>query len=252
MPGGRTLDILDDIVVCLGFYTRLPAPLESPRNFADAQWAAPVAGLVVGVIGWLVFFLADIAALPVTVAAGLSIAATIALTGALHEDGLSDMADGFGGGRTRERKLEIMRDSRIGTFGTAALILSILLRWAALVALATPFLVFCALVASHAAARAMMPIFMRLVAPARGDGLSANAGAIPDSSALLAGLIGGAALLVLGICGAIVSMAALAALFFLCRRLCERQIGGQTGDVLGAVEQLSEITVLLVACAILA
>ena len=251
MSGGRTQDTLDDIAACLGFYTRLPVRWGSQRSFADAQWAAPVAGLVVGAIGWLAFFVADAAGLPATVAAALSVASTIAVTGALHEDGLSDTADGFGGGKTREGKLEIMRDSRIGTFGAAALVFSILLRWAALAALAAPLPVLCALLASHAAARAMMPVFMRLVAPARSDGLSANAGAISDPFALTACLIGGVALLLLGIFGAVLSGVALAVLFFLARRLCERQIGGQTGDVLGAVEQLSEIIVLLIACAIL-
>ena len=78
MSGGRTQDTLDDIASCLGFYTRLPVRWGSQRSFADAQWAAPVAGLVVGAIGWLAFFVADAAGLPATVAAALSVASTIA------------------------------------------------------------------------------------------------------------------------------------------------------------------------------
>jgi adenosylcobinamide-GDP ribazoletransferase len=249
MPRAR--DILDDIAICVAFYTQLPVRLAEGRSFADAQWAAPIAGMVVGAIGWLAFFFADAFGLPPAIAGALAVAATVFVTGALHEDGLCDTADGFGGGRTRERKLEIMRDSRIGTFGAAALLFSILLRTAALSALAKPSLAFSALVASHAAARAVMPVFMRMVPPARSDGLSANSGAIPDSSAFVAVLIGGAALLFLGVSGAVLAAIALAILFFAVRRLCQRQIGGQTGDVLGALEQLSEITVLLIACAIL-
>jgi adenosylcobinamide-GDP ribazoletransferase len=242
-------DVLDDIAACLAFYTRLSVPVSGRRSFADAQWAAPVAGLCIGATGWLAFFLAGFVGLPATVAGALAVAATLLVTGALHEDGLSDSADGFGGGGTRERKLDIMRDSRIGTFGAAALMFSILLRSAALAALTSPWLVFCALLASHGAARAVVPIFMRLVPPARSDGLSAGAGAVSESSAFLAGLSGAVALLFLGLSAAIAAAAALIVLVFVTRRVCERQIGGQTGDVLGALEQLSEITILLIACA---
>jgi adenosylcobinamide-GDP ribazoletransferase len=254
MLPSRPQDIIDDIAACLAFYTRLPVPHSGTegRNFAEAQWAAPVAGLAVGLISGFVFVGADFLGLPSTVAAALAIASSILVTGALHEDGLSDTADGFGGGKTRQRKLEIMRDSRVGTYGAVAIVLSILLRWSALAAFAPPSLAFYGLVAAHTAGRAMMPVFMRLVPPARTDGLSATAGTIPDFAARLAGLIGGAALFFLGLAGAILAALALVVLLFLLRRLCERQIGGQTGDVLGAVEQLSEIAVLLIACAILA
>ena len=114
--------------------------------------------------------------LPPLPAAALAVAATVAVTGALHEDGLADVADGFGGGATRERKLEIMRDSRIGTYGVCALILSFILRISALTNLGDPALVTAVLVAAHAAARAPIPAFMRLVPAARTDGLSADAG----------------------------------------------------------------------------
>ena len=245
-------DIVADIALCLAFYTRLPVSVSGERNFADAQWAAPVAGMAVGLIGGLVFFIADLFGLPATIAAALAVASTIAVTGALHEDGLSDAVDGFGGGKTRERKLEIMRDSRIGAFGASALVFSILLRWSALAALAAPWLVFCTLIAAHAASRAMMPVFLRAVAPARVDGLAANAGAISDVAVYLAGAIAAVLLLLtLGFTATVLAAAVLAVLFFVMRAFCERQIGGQTGDVLGAVEQLSEIAILLIACATL-
>jgi adenosylcobinamide-GDP ribazoletransferase len=252
MLPSRPQDIVADIALCLAFYTRLPVSASGERNFADAQWAAPVAGGAVGLIGGFVFLVANFLDLPPTVSAALALVSTIAVTGALHEDGLSDTADGFGGGKTRERKLEIMRDSRIGTFGASALVFSILLRWSALAALATPWLVFCTLVAAHAASRAMMPAFLRAVAPARVDGLAANAGEIPNVVVYLAGAIAAALLLfTLGFTATVLSAAVLALLFFAMRLLCDRQIGGQTGDVLGAVEQLSEIAILLIACAIL-
>ena len=251
MLPSRPQDIVADIALCLAFYTRLPVSVSGERSFAGAQWAAPIVGLAVGLVGGFVFFAADFFGLPATIAAALAIASTLAVTGALHEDGLSDTADGFGGGKTPERKLEIMRDSRIGTFGAAALVFSILLRWSALAAIASPWLVFCTLIAAHAAGRAMMPLFLWAVAPARTDGLAANVGAIPDVAVYLAGAIAAVLLLLtLGFTATVLSAVALGLLFFVMRRLCERQIGGQTGDVLGAVEQLSEIAVLLIACAI--
>ncbi|MBN8881520.1 MAG: adenosylcobinamide-GDP ribazoletransferase, partial [Salana multivorans] len=100
----------------------------------------------------------------------LALAAGMAATGCLHEDGLSDVADGFGGGKTREHKLEIMRDSRIGTYGTAALGLSLLLRWSALAGLAGPVEVLAALIAAHCASRALLGAFMHLLPRARADG----------------------------------------------------------------------------------
>ena len=99
---------------------------------ARAAWAFPIAGLVVGLIGAIVYALAHRIGLPSWTAAALAVAATLLATGCLHEDGLADTADGFGGGKTREQKLEIMRDSRIGTYGVCALALSLLLRVGAL------------------------------------------------------------------------------------------------------------------------
>src|SRR4029077_501094 len=108
----------------------------------------------VGLVGAAAYWLAHAAGLPSLSAAALALAATLLVTGALHEDGLADVADGFGGGATRERKLEIMDDSRIGTFGVCALILSFMLRVAALTNLGDPGLVAAVLVAAHAAGRA--------------------------------------------------------------------------------------------------
>ena len=103
--------------------TRLPvgwlATSAEPARLADAVWAFPVVGAVVGAIGGAVFWVCARLGMPPAVAAVWTLASMLLVTGALHEDGLADTADGLGGGRTRERKLEIMRDSRIGTFGGA-------------------------------------------------------------------------------------------------------------------------------------
>src|SRR5271165_7023652 len=161
----------------IAFCTRLPLLGAAPSvAIAKAAWAFPIAGLVVGLIGAAVYVIAHRAGLPAWPAAALSVAATLLATGCLHEDGLADTADGFGGGATREQKLEIMRDSRTGTYGVCALVLSILLRASALASLDDPGLVAAALIAAHCAARAVLPVVMFLVVPSRRDGLSADVG----------------------------------------------------------------------------
>jgi adenosylcobinamide-GDP ribazoletransferase len=125
-----------------------------------------------------------------------------------------------------------------------------LLRVSALTNLGDPGLVMAALVATHAAARAYIPAFMRLIPAARADGMSADAGRPPQASAMAAVLLGLVPLLIgLGFAAGVVAVVLLVAGFGFMAWLCKRQIGGQTGDVLGALEQVGEIVVLLVAAA---
>jgi adenosylcobinamide-GDP ribazoletransferase len=237
------------------FLTRLPIPHGPPverGELARALWTAPVFGAVVGAIGAGVYALAYALNLPPLAAATLAIVATAGVTGALHEDGLADVADGFGGGATRERKLEIMRDSRIGTFGVLALLLSVLLRVGALAGLEQPGMVAAALIAAGSAARAGLPAFMAIVPPARPDGMSAHAGTPPNESAMVAAALGALALvLALGLGPGLIALICFAGAGAILARLCIRQIGGQTGDVLGALEQTGEVAILLVAVAAL-
>jgi adenosylcobinamide-GDP ribazoletransferase len=239
------------IKVSLAFLTRLPIPLtasESSNDLAQASWAFPIAGIVVGLIGALTYVLAYKFGLRPWPSAVLSLTATLIITGCLHEDGLADTADGFGGGATRERKLEIMRDSRIGTYGVCALMLSILIRAGALASLADPRAVAFALIAAHGAARASLPFLMALAPPARSDGLSHAAGKPAQDRLLIAGALGVLILVVfLGLLPGLIALLLLAAAIGLMVWLCSAQIGGQTGDVLGALEQVGEIVVLLVA-----
>jgi adenosylcobinamide-GDP ribazoletransferase len=182
----------------------------------------------------------------------LALAATILITGAMHEDGLADTVDGFGGGKTRDDKLAIMRDSRIGAFGACALVVSIILRWSTLVAIAEPRLVAIAFVVAHAAARAPLPLFMRLLPPARTDGLSVSAGQPPLQSAVIAIALGVVCLLFsFSLRGTMIALFVLAAIVLLIARLSRKQIGGQTGDVLGALEQFCEAAVLVIASSLL-
>jgi adenosylcobinamide-GDP ribazoletransferase len=235
------------------FLTRLPLPRHGAAgaagaNLAQAAWAFPLAGFVVGLIGALAYLVADGLVLFSWPAAALTLAATMFVTGALHEDGLADTADGFGGGDTRESKLEIMRDSRIGTFGVCALIISLLVRADAIASLTEPVLVAPALIATHMGARTVLPFVMMLLPAARSDGLAFAAGVPSGAGVAIAAALGFLALLFcLGLVHALIALVVLAIVVALVCWLAMRQIGGQTGDVLGAVEQVSEIVILLVA-----
>jgi adenosylcobinamide-GDP ribazoletransferase len=243
----------DELRASIAFCTRLPfvgASTSSVNAVAGAAWAFPVVGLIVGGIGALVYALAHRFGLPAWPSATLCVAATLIVTGALHEDGLADTADGFGGGATRQQKLDIMRDSRTGAFGVCALVLSLLLRIGALASFADAHAVVWALIAAHCSARATMPALMWLLPPARDDGLSHAAGR-PAGETVAAGAA--IALVVLlfclhparGVMTAVLLIAATALMAW----LAVRQIDGQTGDVVGALEQICEIIVLLLALA---
>jgi adenosylcobinamide-GDP ribazoletransferase len=246
--------LANDIAFCLVFFTRLPLPAFDfgTRTLGQAIWAAPIAGVIVGLAGGIAYVAAAWLGIPFPVAAALALATTMLVTGCLHEDGLSDVADGFGGGRIKERKLEIMRDSRIGAYGAAALLMSVLLRWSAIASLAEPTLVAWGLMAAHAGSRSLLPAFMTWTTPARTDGLGAGAGRVDATGACVALSIGVVALLAAtGLDGFLACAAVLAILFTGFRIICIRQIGGQTGDTIGALQQAGEIAILVAASALL-
>lgn len=242
-----------DFKISLIFFTRLPVGHRTPierTDLARASWAAPLVGAIVGLLGACAYWLSYRIGLPPLAAAALALATTMLATGCLHEDGLADVADGFGGGTTRERKLEIMRDSRIGTYGVCALALSLVSRASALASLTEPALVLFALVAAHTAARAPLPAFMALIPPARSDGLSASVGRPPQESIAAAAFIGIIALgISFSITAGVVTLVLLLSGCVFMAWICVKQIGGQTGDVLGALEQVCETMILLSAAA---
>src|SRR5215470_12594894 len=182
-----------DLKVAAAFLTRLPIRTDGSAGMAALARASrcfPLVGLGIGLAGGILYALAVALDLPPLLAAIIAVAGMVAVTGALHEDGLADVADGFGGGRNRDRKLEIMRDSRLGTYGVCALALSLILRWTAVAAIVNPIPVTLALIAAHVSGRAALPAFMRFVAPARRDGLSAGAGRPMPRCVALAALLG--------------------------------------------------------------
>jgi adenosylcobinamide-GDP ribazoletransferase len=241
-------DLVRDCKVALAFLTRLPMAAEPPPHGASLAASVvmfPLVGALIGLCGGGGYALAFWLGVPPLPAAAVALATTIWLTGALHEDGLADVADGFGGGRTPEDKLRIMRDPRIGSYGALALSLDLLARAGALAALAGPWTVAAALVVAGAVSRAALPPVMAMLPNARADGLAAAAGRPhplrAGAAVLIAALI---AVLLLGN-AAVAALLAGAAAAFAVAWLARRQIGGQTGDVLGAVQQLTEIGVLL-------
>lgn len=247
------MSLLRDLKASLRFFSRLPLPAapDGP-DFAGALRMAPAAGALLGLASALPFILALHWGEPPLVAALLALATAVLLSGGLHEDGLADVADGFGGGFSREKKLEIMRDSRIGAYGAVALILSLGLRAAALSALAaTPGRAALVLAAAGAVSRAACLAPLILLPPARSEGSGQAAGVLSAMEARPAfGLASAlAALPWLGGFAFAACLAATALAAGAVRALCalaRAQIGGQTGDVAGAAQQIAEISVLLV------
>jgi adenosylcobinamide-GDP ribazoletransferase len=238
--------------IAAAFLTRLPlaADIALGGPPAAGAWAFPLVGAGIGGCAALAFLAAEILRLGEWPAALAAVLASAALSGALHEDGLADAADGLFGGGDRATRLAIMRDSRHGTFGVLALVASVMLRAAALARLGDPVHAGLALVAAHAASRAALPTMMRALAPARPDGLGAAAGRPRAAQALAAAAIALAlALAALGPARGALTLAAAAAAIAAAAGLAKRWIGGYTGDVLGAFQQIGEIVILLAAAA---
>ena len=242
----------DEFIIATAVLTRLPvgSPQIADGAIAASGWAFPLVGAGVGALAALAFWLTQVLGLGSTSAGLLTVAVALAITGAFHEDGLADTADGFGGGRTRDAKLAIMRDSRHGTFGIVAIVLSIGLRAAALGAMGEPLHAGLALIAAHAFSRGVLPLPMLLLSPARVDGLGAAAGRPSRAVALGAAGIGAAiAVAVMGPAPGLVALALAGGAVALAAVLAQRQIGGYTGDVLGFFQQIGEIVMLLAAAA---
>ncbi|ABG31442.1 cobalamin 5'-phosphate synthase [Roseobacter denitrificans OCh 114] len=235
-----------EIGVAFCLLSRLPMPALPAAAFersARSVWAYPLVGATLGLIAGGVGAAALWAGLPVGIAAGLTLAALMLSTGAMHEDGLADTADGFWGGFDRDRRLEIMKDSQIGTYGTLSLIVTSGLRWAALAVLLPAGIA--PVIVAACLSRAAMPVIMRHVPHARGDGLSHSVGrpAMPHVFAglciavLLGAVLSGPVVLV--------ALALGAGLVFGAIKLTQHKIGGHTGDVLGATQVITELLVLL-------
>jgi adenosylcobinamide-GDP ribazoletransferase len=250
--------VLDDLKVSTVFLTRLPARLVAPGlatarpDFRRAARAFPLVGVLVGLAGGVVLVLAMRFGEGAFVAATLAALATMILTNGLHEDGLADTADGLGGGATVERKLEIMGDSRIGTYGAAALAFSLLLRVGAVagMAAAAPLRAALALAAAEAVSRTAIVWLWHTLPAARPGGLAADTGP-PDERATAIAIAAAAvavAILVIptaGFAAAVVASVLATAATYIFGRVCAHEIGGRTGDTLGAGQQIAAIAFLI-------
>jgi len=236
-----------DIPLALVLLTRLPVPKLPEGVFArqaSAVWAFPLVGLVVGALACAAGWGAMLVGLSPVISATLAVAVLIAATGAMHEDGLADTFDGLWGGFTVERRLEIMKDSQIGTYGVLALVVSQLLRVLAISALLGAGWLS-GILAACVFSRALMPCLMRALPNARKSGLSQSVG-VPSLAAVFIGLglavglalvLQGANALVPMICAGLGAIAV--------ATIAKARIRGQTGDILGATQAISEVAFLL-------
>ncbi len=245
-------DLRADLACGFGLLTRLPVGWLVPRGAAfrpgRAVWTYPLAGLAVGAASACSFWAARRLGVPPLLAAAWSVAVAVMLTGGLHEDGLADTVDGFGGG-TPERRLEIMRDSRIGSYGALSLVLSLGIRVAAISAL-SPGRAWAGLVLAGALSRTAMLPALVLLPPARADGLGRMVGRVP-LPASTAGLVVAAAIALACVppVAAAVALAAALLVGLAVTAWAWRRIGGQTGDVLGACCVLAECVLLTLVAA---
>lgn len=255
-PKQTAQKLLADAALCWVFLTRLPLPrwvsLE-PQKLSGAMWAFPVVGLVLGLLSGSVLAALAGMGMPTFVSAGIALGTLALLTGGLHEDGLADTADGVGANGSRQRKLEIMRDSRIGTYGVLALVIAIVVKVGALAEIAHGSWPQIAAItaASAALSRGLVVWLIYSTPPARSDGLSAGAGQPPANTLVQAAAIATGAFLLLagsasGFFAALISFVLAALMVAALRTLAIRQIGGQTGDVCGAAQCLSEMVILVV------
>lgn len=238
------------VLLALSFFTRLPlsrwAPPMDSVPLAQTAWAFPIAGGLIGLACGLFYDLLHLLFFPPALAVILMVAFQLWMTGALHEDGLADTADGFAGGYDKEARLKIMRDSRIGSFGALALLIVLMLRVWSLALLAHPIAVLWVMITSAAMSRAMIAAAMYTLPFARDDGLAQWAGRPTDKQTGIS--VGIAAGITLGI----LRWYGLAMLFvapLACAAMCwlaKRKIGGITGDVYGAVQQVVETAMIVI------
>ena len=240
-----------DFRIAVGFLTVLPigpsANIDDHRaGLRFGARAFPLAGLVIGLFGALVYAVAHMLHLPPEAAGFIAIGAMTVLTGAIHEDGLADMADGAMAREHMPERLAIMRDSRIGTFGTLSLIIVVGIKTGIIGAIGWPDQVAPLLIGCAAASRAMLPAMMRVMRPARGDGLAFAAGRPEENQVVMAAVLGAFfALLLLGLTAGLVAIVAGIGAAATIAWIAQKRLGGVTGDVLGAAQQVTEAAMML-------
>ncbi|KND58279.1 Cobalamin synthase [Candidatus Paraburkholderia schumanniana] len=247
----RPLDELRYFFTALGYFTRVPVPrwVGFEREYLNAAARYfPLVGAMVGGVAALAY-LAALRVFPAGVAVLLSMAATLVLTGAFHEDGLADCVDAFGGAYTREDALRIMHDSRIGAFGAIALIVALAHKWQTLAAL-PPQRVAWIMVAAHAASRAFAISYLVTLDYVRAEGKAKPvAQRMSLASFALVLVFGLPWLFLIDWKLACVTILELIVLRIFIGRYFVKRIGGYTGDCLGLAQQVFEIAIYLIGLA---
>jgi adenosylcobinamide-GDP ribazoletransferase len=223
------------------FFTRVPLKLYDydEADLARSTRYFPLVGVLVGAFGALVFWLSDFV-LPLELAVLLSMAATILLTGAFHEDGLSDAVDGLGGGWEKDQVLTIMIDSRIGSYGAIAIVLALLIKFQALSHLSAATIPL-ALVAGHALSRFCATLVIATQRYVKHEGKSKPlATQIAPGELLVAAVFGLLPLVLLDV-RLLLALVPVALVWLWFSAKIRTRIGGYTGDCLGAMQQLTEI-----------
>lgn len=240
-----------DIGAAFSLLTRLPVPVDHARagaRGAASVWAWPIVGAILGGICGAVAVGLIYLGVPTGVAAAAAIGIMAIMTGALHEDGLTDSADGLGGGRNRAHALDIMKDSNIGAFGAVALCAVVIARWSGIAAL-PPETMIAVLSVAGAGSRTVMALAMRMP-NARDGGLSASVGQPGWSQ------IGVAVVISVGVAGVMFGWAGIGLLVGGLLAVpvliyARAKIGGQTGDILGASQMIAELGIIVMATAVL-
>ncbi len=237
--------VLSDFWRAMALLSRVPLPPVGDFRaalIARSVWCWPLVGLVLAGLALLPAMLVDFLTGNPLVYAIFAIAAMVLLSGAMHEDGIADCADGFGGGMDRDRKLEIMRDSTVGTYAVVMLILTLGLRLVLITAAADIGQAGILFLIMAVISRAAMPVVMRILPPARDNGLGKGAGRPGWLPVLIGFAIASAIVLVLGGIGAMFAVIVGVMIAILIVAMVARsQIGGQTGDVLGATQICAEL-----------
>ncbi|WP_082092524.1 adenosylcobinamide-GDP ribazoletransferase [Devosia epidermidihirudinis] len=247
------IGLKEDFIMALRFFSRLPtgsSPHQKP-DLGRIAMALPLASVAIGIGPALLFLGATLIGLPPYFAAALGVAAMVIASGGMAEDALADSMDGLFGGYTRERRLDIMKDSRHGTYGVAAMSLFLLLRVTALGAVATtsPLAAAAIWLAATIVGRSGALWLAVALPAARSDGASAAVGRLPRLSFIIGAVFAAVLLFLLGgpasgILSLVVALLLSVGVIAGWASICQRLVGGQTGDLIGALGALIEIAVL--------
>ncbi len=237
---------LKKLCYALTFYTIIPSPIYidyTKHKLSDVSMYLPIIGWLVGLFSWLVYYVAQLI-LPQSIAVVLSITSAIIITGGLHEDGLADTCDAFGGGYSKDQILNIMKDSSIGAFGTISLILVILIKYLSLIEVNN---IAYTLIAGHSISRYICITFMYTDVYILKANSKCNINSkLSFTRLLLASFFGLIPLILYYDYKVIFILVPMFILRQLAKYIFIRKIGGYTGDLLGAVQQISEVLFYLI------